>query len=106
MYEIKLDINESNRFGYNGSQNNLKDISYTLLDGNFVNLKSCLNNPFFITEELKDLANYNFKSIEEQTLKEANKQSRMSGISAFLAFLTFLASILVPVLIATCKGKL
>ena len=65
-----------------------------------------LNYPIYVTQTLRELVVNNFKTLEEQSLdeaqqqtSEAKKQSRLSFIAVLLALLTFLFSLL-----QGCKG--
>lgn len=69
-----------------------KDVSQTLM--------MCINAYIYVSETLKDFVRNNFKSIEDQALEEARKQTQSSKKSVFfalwsviIAFMTLLATI-------------
>lgn len=49
-------------------------------------LLKCINRPMYVSETLKDYVNSGFKSLEEQALEEAKKQTELSRIQTEQTF--------------------
>lgn len=57
-------------------------------------LLSCMNNPIFVSQTLKDLVINNFISLEEQALLEAAKQTHISRRTMILSVIALVVSII------------
>ena len=61
-------------------------------------IENALNHRAFVSEDLIQLVKNDFKTVEEQTLEEAKKQSRNSHKSVSIAFIAVVISVLIPIL--------
>ena len=57
-------------------------------------LVSCINEPVYVGETLKELSKNNFVSVEERALEEAKKQTKTSLHSLYIAIVALLVAVL------------
>lgn len=62
-------------------------------------LYKCANHRVFVGQDLIELSQRNFLTIEDETLSEAKKQTRISRLALLFSILAVIASILCPILI-------
>ena len=61
-------------------------------------LENALNHRVFISEDLIQLVNNDFKTVEEMALDEARKQTNYSRRSVLIAILAIVLSVLIPII--------
>ena len=78
IYTINFGMNKR-EWKPNGSTLGFNEVDYKIDEKTSNALISCVNNAVFVGQTLKDMVQNNFKSIEEQTLEEAKKQTELSN---------------------------